>query len=370
MQIETFKLERGQSLFENDVAINLSESGIEPLTPSQLLSADEQSELLELSLGYGYTNGTPQLRDAVARIYDVSRDQVTITNGSAEANFSIMFNAVEAGDEICMMTPNYFQMRGLAKALGAKIVPLPLKEALGWQLDPEDIARTIGPNTKAICLCNPNNPTGSVMSHEVLEAVTTAAEKHQCLLVVDEVYRGAELSGIEGESLIKRGSRNTVVVGGLSKAYALPGLRIGWVVGSPQWAEKVWHLRDYTTIAAGAVSNFMATIALREHRRSWILERNRQRLRTNLEVLQEWLAPRSERFHFIPPAAGAMAFIRYDHPIPSSEICTLMRQKYSVLVVPGSDYDMEGYLRLGFGGETEEFREGLRRLGQFFDQIP
>ena len=225
MKFEIFELERNQSLFENEVDYNLSESGVHPLALSEILTKEEQQEILNTELFYGYTNGTPQLRRRIAEMfgYSFSAHNVLITSGSAEANFLSVMTQLEAGDELIYMVPNYPQILGLARSFGIILKELPIREELGWQWDLDELKAMVTKKTKMIAVCNPNNPTGAVMSDDVMNGVIAISREADCWLLSDEVYRGAELNGVECRSFAGATDK-TVVNAGLSKAYSLPGL--------------------------------------------------------------------------------------------------------------------------------------------------
>ncbi len=126
MKFEEFELERNQSLFEHNVDFNLSESGLHPLPLKEILTVEEQNKLLEKELVYGHTNGTPYLRDNISILYDgAERANVLATSGSAEANYIAIMTILDPGDEIIYMTPNYLQMRGIARNMGVNVKELP-----------------------------------------------------------------------------------------------------------------------------------------------------------------------------------------------------------------------------------------------------
>ena len=179
MRFEEFELERNQSLYENEVDYNLSESGVHPLKISEILTKDEQAQILDKELLYGYTNGTPQLRKRVIDIYDkdLSLENVLITSGSAEANFLSIMTQLDAGDEIVYMVPNYLQIYHLARSLGIKVKTLPIRQELGWQWDPDELKRTVSSKTKMIVVCNPNNPTGAIMNSQIMDKVIEIAKE-------------------------------------------------------------------------------------------------------------------------------------------------------------------------------------------------
>ena len=369
MKIETFELERRQSVYENQVKFNLTESGVHPYTLSELLTQDEIEELLSIRLGYGQTNGSIELRQAISNLYPgTDLDNVLVTNGSAEANFIGIWSNLEPDDELIVMLPNYQQIWGLARSFGIKVTPFYLKESNNWGPDLDELKALISPKTKMITICNPNNPTGAVLSKQTMEEIVNLAEKSDIWIHVDEIYRGAEL--IEEETPTFWGLYDKVIITcGLSKAYALPGLRIGWLVGPKQIIEKAWSYHDYTTIATGILSNRIATKALQPEVRQRILKRNRGLLRENLEIFQEWLKKYDTLFTFIPPKAGGMAFLRYNIPINSTEFTTKLREEKSCFIVAGDCFGMDNYIRIGIGSEQSYFLDGLVLLSEMIEEI-
>lgn len=370
MKIETFELERLQSLWENKVEINLTESGVHPLTLNELLSADELAGLLDLRLGYGWTNGSPELRSAISQYYEpADSEQVLVTCGSAEANFLAMWSLLEPGDEIALMLPNYMQIWGLARSLGVTVKPFHLRrQSDRWALDLDELKSAVGPKTKAVVVCNPNNPTGSVLTAEETAAVIAAAESVDAYLYADEVYRGVEIDGVERPSFFGRYEK-CIIAAGLSKALAHPGLRIGWLVGPSEVIDAAWHRNDYTTITTSVLSEYVAQFILEPPRRQSILQRNRAMLGDNLAMLQEWIAERPEHFSMVPPEAGGMAFIEYRYDISSTELFERLRQEESVLVLPGDVYGMDHHIRIGIGEEKERLALGLERFSTFCDRL-
>lgn len=369
MQIEVFELERVQSLWENRVEYNLTESGVHPYTLNELLDASDVAALTDVRLGYGQTNGSIALRERIAALYPgAGVDNVVVTNGSAEANFVAAWSTLDDGDEMVYMVPNYLQIRGISRAMGVSVRPLRLRAELGWQPDLAELDALTSERTKVIAACNPNNPTGMTLSGEAMSAMVAAAERSGAWLFVDEVYRGAELDGRDTESFWGRYDR-VVITGGLSKAYALPGLRLGWLAGPEEFIEAAWARTDYTSIAPGILSDEVARHALSAPLRARILERNRSLLRENLIDLQTWMAKQPVDMTLTPPKAGGMAFVHYGHEINSTDLTTRLREQKSVLIVAGDCFGMDGYLRIGFGAEPEYLHRGLDRIGEFFSEL-
>jgi aspartate/methionine/tyrosine aminotransferase len=366
MKLEQFAMERMQSTYENLVEFNLSESGVRPLTSRELIEDSKGLDgLLDQPLVYSQSNGTIALREAIAALYPgAGVDHIEVTNGGSEANFIATLRLVDAGDEVVMLVPNYMQTWGLSRAFGGVIREWKLVEdhAAGrWRADLDALEQLVNARTKVIIICNPNNPTGARLTAADLDGIARVAKTHGTWVLSDEIYRGAELDGVETPSMWGRYDR-VIVTSGLSKAYGLPGLRIGWVVAPTALTASLWSYHDYTTIAPGALSDRLARVALGPERRSRLIERTRGILRTNLPVLEDWLRTDFPGFRWIRPEAGAIVYVRYDHPVNSTVLVTRLREEKSVLIVPGDHFGMDGYLRLGFGEPQAYMREGLSRL--------
>ncbi len=367
MRLDPFAMERMQSTYEHQVEFNLSESGIAPMRVDELVDdAESRATLLAEPLRYTQTNGTTALRSTIASLYPgATLHHVQVTNGGAEANYVTAWHLVEPGDEVVMMVPNYMQVYGLVPAFGGTVKPWPLALSGGrWRIDADALDRLVTPATKLIAICNPNNPTGARFDADDLDRIAAAANRHGAWVLSDEIYRGAELDGRETPTMWGRTDR-VVVTSGLSKAYGLPGLRIGWIVGPPAFVDATWARHDYTTIAPAAMSDMLAQRALAPLQRRRILARTRRMLNTNFPIIAEWLDG-SSRFAYATPDAGAIVYVHYDRPINSTALVTRLRVEKSVLVVPGDHFGMDGYLRLGFGEPEAYLRSALARLADFF----
>ncbi|MGH9312032.1 MAG: aminotransferase class I/II-fold pyridoxal phosphate-dependent enzyme [Vicinamibacterales bacterium] len=387
MRIETFAMERMQSTWENRVDVNLSESGVRPLRLEELLelrqrpdtspdtTSEELQRLLKQELAYTQSNGTPELRRAIAQLYPgATEDHIEVTNGGSEANYIAIWHLVEPGDEVVMMTPNYMQAWGLARGFGGVVKPWPLLErdtpsGRRWRPDLDELAALVTPRTKLILICNPNNPTGARLERADLDGIAVIADRHGAWILADEIYRGAEPDGRETPTIWGRSER-VIVTSGLSKAYGLPGLRIGWIVAPPSLTASLWSYHDYTTIAPGALSDLLARVALDPARRPSIIERTRRIIRRNFPIVRDWLAAHGDAFHYVAPEAGAIVYAGYRHGINSTELVTRLRDTHSVLIVPGDHFNMDGYLRIGFGSEAPQVVEGLRRLHMLLETAP
>jgi hypothetical protein len=366
-----FELERWQSTWENRVRFNLSESGVHPLTIQELLGLAGASAmpLLEVRLGYSQSNGTDLLRERIAALYPgASPDQVLVTTGSSEANFVVCWRLVEPGDKVAVMIPNYQQTWGLAQNFGAQVRPIQLHEKQGWEPYAEEIRAAIAPGTKLVVVTNPHNPTGHVLSDGARKVIVDRCAEVGAWLLADEVYQGAERDGKTTPSFWGSYDK-AIVVNGLSKAYGLPGLRIGWIVAPPALTQEVWARHDYTTIGPSGASDHLAAVALDPRVRDKLIERTRRILHANYPVMEAWLKTFGDTFVWHPPHAGAICWARYRQALAAPEIVERLRAQHGVLLVPGDHFGMPGFLRFGYGGELQHFQDalaeterGLRRL--------
>lgn len=370
MKIETFQLERSQSLYENEVEINLTESGIEPQTLAELLSPDELGEMHKLRLGYNHTEGTPALRQVIASWYPgATAANVLVTTGAAEANFIATWALIEPGDGIAFMTPNFMQIAGLGRSLGAEVRDFPLRLRDEWTLDTGALDSAVDGRTKLITVCNPNNPTGTVLSTGEVSAIVHAAKRTDAWLLSDEIYRGSELDGRSETPTFWGRYDKTIITSSTSKSLAHAGLRIGWIVAPERFIAELVRRQDYTTIGTGPINQFLAATILRPERRTAVLARGRNILGRNLPLIDKWVGRWNGRVRYKRPAAGGMIFAKYDFKINSSELSRLIRERESTFVVAGDWFGMDGYLRIGTGGHTEVLEEGLRRIDRVLETL-
>lgn len=371
MRYTPFAMERYQSTWEHRVEINLSESGVHPMTPAELLAlADRPAEALgDVRLGYGQSNGSDQLRARIAGLYTGADDEsVLVTVGGAEANFISFWHLLERGGKAAVLLPTYGQVPGLLDSFGNEILRVELREKEGWQPDLGALQSALRQGARFVLVTNPNNPTGATLSRASMDGIVELTEEHGAWILSDEVYAGAEARGEETPSFWGRHER-VLVTNSLSKAYGLPGLRLGWIVAPPELARELWGRTDYTTISPNSLSDRLATLALEPATRGRILERTRGIVRANLTLLRDWMDAQEGRFRYRAPDAGAICFTHYDAPINSTDFAEKLRTEKSVLVVPGDHFRMDSYLRLGFGNPEDELLEGLDRIRAAFEEV-
>jgi aspartate/methionine/tyrosine aminotransferase len=361
--IEQFDMERMQSTWENLVDYDMSESGVRPLTLRELVEMGfDLDAFMDQPLGYSQSNGTIELRERLATIYPgADVEQIEVTNGTSEANYLIALGQVNPGDEVAMEVPNYMQMPGVARSLGATVRTFRLKQDTGWEPDWDEFERAVTSRTRLLYLSNPNNPTGSVLSRDAMARIVERCEKTGTWILADEVYLGAEIDCERTPSFWGMSER-VIVTSGLSKAYGIPGVRIGWVVGPRALVAHSWSQHDYLTIGPNKMSDWIARIAVEPENRERCYARTRAILRHNLPIAREWMAGFGGRLTWREPQAGAIALVRYQAKIPSLTLAERVRVNQSTLIVPGSHVGLEGYLRIWIGGREEFLREGLRRI--------
>lgn len=376
MKIDRFQMERTQCLYENEVKFNLSESGVSPLSLSELVPGKgERDKMDALPLGYPYSTGRTSLRRNIARFYGGSDyESVTVTNGGSEANYVCLWGLVDPSDRVAFMLPNYLQGWGIARAYGRHADGYKLvmkRDANGiwkWQLDVDSLQKAVTSKTNVIVVTNPNNPTGYVLTEEEMQIIINEARRVDAWIVSDEIYRGAEVGGPLTPTFFGRYEK-VIITGGLSKAFALPGLRIGWIVAPPKIVSHLCQYHDYLTLTPSYLSDYLADIVMQPKRRDEILERTRNIIGSNLPVLEKWLAKHADIFDYAPPDAGAIATIKYRLPIAPVTLFNRLRLEQSVLITPGTHFGIGRYLRIGFGYDIVHIQKGLRRIDRVLKEL-
>jgi aspartate/methionine/tyrosine aminotransferase len=271
------------------------------------------------------------------------------------------------------MIPNYLQGWGLGRAFGGRTDTFRLVERRGngaarWTLDVKGLERAVGRRTRAIMVTNPNNPTGSVLTSEEMDAVVRVARRARAWIVSDEVYRGAEVEGGTSPTFWGRYDK-VIVTAGLSKAFGMPGLRIGWVVAPEKMIQRLCRYHDYTTLTPTLVSDRLAAIAMRPDRRETLLARTRGIIRANLKPVEAWIRSHAGLVDCIPPRAGAIALVKYNLPIGSTALFDRLRTRHSVLITPGSHFGIGRYIRIGYGYDVDLTLRALARVDEAFEAI-
>jgi aspartate/methionine/tyrosine aminotransferase len=269
------------------------------------------------------------------------------------------------------MLPNYLQSWGLSRAYSAKTTTFQLVEHKAnnrWALDIESLRRAVTKKTKLIVVTNPNNPTGAVLNEEEMSELIRVARKANAWLLVDEIYRGAEVRDSITPTFWGRYDK-LLITSGLSKAFGLPGLRIGWIVAPAKTIAQLCRYRDYTTLTPTFLSDRLARVVMEPARREQVLERTRTIIRRNLPRLESWIRSHRDILTYIPPVAGAITFFRYKLPISSAALFDRLRKERSVLITPGDHFGVGRYIRVGFGYDVDYTLRGLAQVDTTFEEL-
>ena len=372
MKFKPFDLEYSQSVWEQEVDFNLTESGVHPVSLRELIGDNESllENLLETEINYPHVNGIPQLRTLIASLYNnASIENVLVTIGAAEANQIVMQTMLEPGTQIASLNPTYKQVWGIAENHGHEVKSFSLSPDNAWSLNIDELNESVNGNTRIIALVNPNNPTGKILTSDEMDAIVNAADRVGAWILADEVYRGAEREQEEEtESFFGRYDK-VIAIGSMSKAYGLPGLRIGWVVAPPDTVDSIWRRHEYTTIAATMLSNHLAAYALSPEVRPRLINRARNYIRNGFPVLQGWLDSQKELFTYTPPQASAVSFIKYNLEINSTELMLKLIKEASVFIGTGDSFGMDKHIRIAFGQEKEVLEEAFRRIQRALESL-
>lgn len=373
MHIEPFGVEIWMNEWETRCDWNLAETCVDSLTVAELLDLAGLDDgalqaLLPMRLGYGAIEGSDRLRRAIAALYDRQGPETVITaHGTIGANMLVHKALVQPGDRVIAVVPTYQQHYSIPDSLGAEVVPLPLQARDGWLPDLDRLRALAVPGTRLIALTNPNNPTGALIPRPMLEEIAAIARAAGAWVLCDEVYRGTDQAGTGVTDSMADLYEKGISTAGMSKAFSLAGLRLGWIAGPRGLIEAVSRHRDYDTISTGMIDDHFAALALENA--GAVLARSRAITRGNLQILSDWI-DRQPLLDWVRPQSGTTAFVRFDAPVTSRELCVDLLHATGVLFTPGSALGVEGHLRIGYANRTDILREGLRRTGAFLSRLP
>lgn len=368
MYIRPFGVEMWMNEFETKCELNLAETCVTAMTLGDLAELSGQGDALwpqltAMQMTYGAIEGSDRLRDAICGLYDrQTRDNILTTHGTIGANSLVHQTLVARGDHVISVIPTYQQHYSIPESIGAEVELLHLRAENDFLPDLEELRKMVRPDTKLIAINNPNNPTGALMDRACLEQIVEIARSVDAWLLCDEVYRGTDQVGDGMTAAIADLYEKGISTAGMSKAYSLAGLRVGWVAGPKDMLHEVMLHRDYNTISVGKIDEFLAAIALEN--RDKILSRSRQITRDNLAILEEWIAG-EPLISWVKPKSGTTALLRYDLDMSSRDFCVTLLQEEGVMLTPGSAMDMEGWLRIGYTNPTDDLTAGLARISAF-----
>ena len=370
MSIPPFKLERYFSRWEFAAPHVLCASDVQALPMAELLElADDETRALweGLALGYTETAGHPLLRAEIASLYEgVSPEEVLVFAGAEEAIYLFMRATLGPGDRVVVTWPGYQSLYEVARSTDAEVDLLPLDPEAGWALDLDLLRATLRPETRALVVNFPHNPTGALPDPDAWEAVVELAREAGLLLFSDEVYRFMEHDPARRLPAAVEAYENGVSLGVMSKSFALAGLRIGWLAThDPELRERISAYRDYTTICCSAPSEILALMALRA--RETVLERSLGILHANLPLLDAFVEKWAGVLEWVRPRAGSVAFPRFVPEVEVEPLADALREEEGVLILPGTLLDYPGgHFRVGFG--RTGLPEALERFDRFLER--
>ena len=352
MQIEEFKLERFFAEYEFKTPYLLCSSDPEAFSIEELLSFESGSfeNMKKIWLGYTETQGNPKLREEITKLYEkVNPENVLVHSGAEEGIFIFMNVALQAGDHVIAMFPAYQSLYEVAKSIGCEVTKWKLNEKNRWELDLDFLKQNIKKNTKAIIINCPHNPTGYVMSKEKLMQIVDIARKENILIFSDEVYRFLEYRDENRLPAICDVYENGITISGMSKAFAMPGLRICWTTTkNKNILTKMATFKDYTTICCSAPSEFLAIVAIRNSEK--IFKRNLEIISFNLKLLNIFFDKHKDIFTWQEPKAGTIGFPGIKFDIDIEKICVDLIEKKGVFLLPSTKYNFGSKnFRIGFG---------------------
>jgi len=369
MRIPDFKLERYFARWEFNAPHLLCSSDIEGWRMSELLAlADEdgRERWERLSLGYTESTGLPALREEISRLYPGVGPQHVLTFGGAqEALFVLMNVLLGPGDHAVVTWPGYQSLHEVARATGAEVSLLRLREEDGWRLDLAALERALRPDTKLIVVNFPHNPTGALPDADTWRGLFALAEARGIHVLSDEVYRLMEYDARDTLPAAVELSARGVSLGVMSKTFALAGLRVGWLACRDAGIlSRCAAYKDYTTISNSAPSEVLALVALRARER--VIARSRALVSDNLARVEGFFSRHAEHFGWVRPRAGSVAFPRLKSDVPVATFCERLVEQEGVLLLPGDVYDFPGnHFRLGLG--RTNLPDALVRLERFCD---
>ncbi len=359
MRLEPFGLERW---LLNPCKYDLASAGIVKLRLKDIISEID----FDMVMSYGVTRGSELIRQRIAELFSgVDKDSVLVTSGTAEANFLTLYRLLERGDEFLTVLPTYMHMIGLAKSLGAKVKSCHLKENEGYTLDIEEFKEKITDKTKVVCLVNPNNPTGSIISSPQMRAICEIAEDVGAWVLCDGALRGLEIDGNRAPTPVENYEKG-IATGSLSKI-GLSGLRLGWLIADEKLVEECWAYKDYTTLSHSGIGEYLGAVALKRENISRFIGRARETVKSHSAILCNWVSENSRVARGIPSKAGHTAFLKYDLDIDSRDLCLQLLKAKEVLVSPGAFFGSPRHLRVRYSCEKEDLLEGLARLSEFLE---
>ncbi|CAI6335955.1 unnamed protein product [Periconia digitata] len=387
VKIKQFSVEAWMDEHEHNCKYNIAETCAASISIDQLrdISDDKQRQVFDTAkpLTYGTIRGSQNLRDNLSRLYSAKTatplpaDNILTTPGAIQANYLTAYALVGSGDHVICHYPTYQSLYEVPRQLGAEVDLWKAKPEDDWLPSIDELKKLIKPNTKLIIINNPNNPTGAVLKKSLLQAIIDVAAEHDIIIQSDEVYRPLfhSINPLDPEfppSILSMGYTKTIATGSMSKAYAMAGIRVGWIASrDASIIETIAEARHYTTISVSFFDEQIAAYALDSSTVHSLLVRNVNLAKKNMELMDRFIIKNDDECEWVRPVAGTTAFLKFHRegkPVDSVDFCKKLLEKTGVLFVPGSmcfGEEFKGYVRVGFVNHTDMIKEGLDKVTQF-----
>lgn len=368
-----FRLESFFAVWEFTAKYNLCASDAQTMALSELLGlagAEDRAAWERLSLGYIPTQGTPELRETIAQTYEsIAPGDVLCFAGAEEGLYCAMHALLNGGDHAVVAVPNYQSTESVPRSI-CEVSGVALHEEQAWNLDPDEILAALRPNTRLVAVNFPNNPTGKIVSPEAWDALIELCRARGLYLFSDEVYRGIERDSRKRLTQAADRYERALSLNVVSKAYGLPGLRVGWIASRDKDAlRRMAGVKHYLSICNAAPSEVLARIALSAG--TPILSRNRNICAENLALLRRFFSRHAKLFEWYDPDGGCVAFPRYLGGDVEA-FCSDLAERAGVLLLPASAFASDlapvsrDRFRIGYGRRGME--EGLAALEEFLER--
>lgn len=369
MKIKPFAVEEWMNAWEVGAKYNIAETCVDSISMNELfeLTGEDKTEFLNRlcarRLSYGDIEGLPEFRKGVCGLYKtLNIENIVPTHGASGANHHVFYSLISPGDRVVSIMPTYQQLYSIPESYGADVQILHLSKENNYLPDLEKLRRLVTPETKMICINNPNNPTGALMSEQMLREIVEIARSADAWILCDEVYR--HLSQEDGwcPSIVDLYEKG-ISVSSMSKVFSLAGLRLGWIATHDMSVVKscLSH-RDYNLVSCGVFDEMLAAAALKH--RDKLLERSRKIVRENLQILDDWVGS-EPHVSYVKPEAGTTALVYYDLDISSYEFCEEMYKKTGAFVTPGDCFEVPHSMRIGYAYGKQDLIDGLKAISEY-----
>ena len=369
MKIKPFAVEEWMNAWEVGAKYNIAETCVDSISMNELfeLTGEDKTEFLNRlcarRLSYGDIEGLPEFRKGVCGLYKtLNIENIVPTHGASGANHHVFYSLISPGDRVVSIMPTYQQLYSIPESYGADVQILHLSKENNYLPDLEKLRRLVTPETKMICINNPNNPTGALMSEQMLREIVEIARSADAWILCDEVYRHLSQEDDWCPSIVDLYEKG-ISVSSMSKVFSLAGLRLGWIATHDMSVVKscLSH-RDYNLVSCGVFDEMLAAAALKH--RDKLLERSRKIVRENLQILDNWVSS-EPHVSYVKPKAGTTALVYYDLDIPSYEFCEEMYKKTGAFVTPGDCFEVPHSMRIGYAYGKQDLIDGLKAISEY-----